>query len=117
MRARGQSFKETEAKLDDLKVKAQNIGMKINSQKSKEMRDIPKNKDRFYLGGREVEEVDKFRYTGCTFSQDGSANEDVTNRINKSRGVFAELRPIWTSLQIHKRTKLRVFKSNVITVF
>jgi hypothetical protein len=40
-----QSFKDTEAKLNGLKVEAQNTGMKINSQKSKEMRVNPKNKD------------------------------------------------------------------------
>jgi hypothetical protein len=38
-----QSFKDMEAKLTDLKVEAQSIGMKINSQKTKEMRVNPKN--------------------------------------------------------------------------
>jgi hypothetical protein len=49
-------------------------------------------------------------------SQDGGANEDVTNRKGKVRGAFAQLRPIWTSHQIHKRTKLRIFKINVMSV-
>jgi hypothetical protein len=49
-----------EAKLNDLKVEAQNIGMKINSKKTKEMRVNPKYKDRFYLGGYEIEEVNHF---------------------------------------------------------
>jgi hypothetical protein len=35
-----------EAKLNDLKVEAQNTGIKINSQKTKKMRVNPKNKDR-----------------------------------------------------------------------
>jgi hypothetical protein len=105
-----------EAKLNDLKVKAQNTGMKINSHKTKEMRVNPKNKHRFYLGGYEIEEVNKFRYLGCMGCQDGGANKDVTNRIYKARGAFAQLRPIWTSHQIHKKTKLRIFKSNVMSV-
>jgi hypothetical protein len=46
----------------------------------------------------------------------GGVNEDVTNRINKARGAFAQLRPIWTSHQIRKRTKLRIFKSSVMSV-
>jgi hypothetical protein len=41
-----QSFKDMEAKLYDLKVQAQNIGMKINYQKTKETRVCPKNKER-----------------------------------------------------------------------
>jgi hypothetical protein len=90
------SFRDMEAKLNDLKIEAQNIGMKINSQKTKEMRVIPKNKDRFYLGGYENEEVNKFFYLGCMVSQDGGANKDLRNRINKARGAFAQLRPTWT---------------------
>jgi hypothetical protein len=105
-----------EAKLNDLKVEAQNTGMKINSQKTKEMRVNPKNKDRFYLEGREIEVVNKFCYLGCMVSLDGGANEDVINRINKAKGTFAQLRSIWTSQQIHKRTKIKMFKSNVMSV-
>jgi hypothetical protein len=74
-----QSFKYMEAKLNDLKVEAQNIQMKISSQKTKELRVNPKNKDRLYLVGYEIEEVNKFCYLGCMVSQDGGANEDVTN--------------------------------------
>jgi hypothetical protein len=113
-----QSFKEMEAKLNDLKVEAQNIAMKINSQKTKEMRVNPKNKDRLYFGGYEIKEVNKFCCLRCMVSQDGGTNEDLTNRINTAREAFAQLRPIWTSHQIHKRTKLthRIFKSSVMSV-
>jgi hypothetical protein len=68
-----------EPKLNDLKAEAQNIGMKINSQKTKEMRVNSKNKDRLYLGGYEIEEVNKFFCLECMVPQDGGANEDVTN--------------------------------------
>jgi hypothetical protein len=111
-----QSFKDMDAKLYDLKVQAQNIGMKINYQKTKEIRVCPKNKERLYLGGYEIEEVNKFCYLGCMVSQHGCINEDAKNRKNKARGEFAQLRPIWTSHQIHKRTKLRIFTSNVMSV-
>jgi hypothetical protein len=63
-----------EAKLNYLKVEAQNTGMKINCQKTKEMRVNPKNKDRFYLGGYEIEKVNKFCYLECMVSQDGGPN-------------------------------------------
>jgi hypothetical protein len=49
-------------------------------------------------------------------SQHGCTNKDAINRKNKARGAFAQLRPIWTSHQIHKRTKLRIFTSNVMSV-
>jgi hypothetical protein len=46
-------------------------------------------------------------------SVDGGANEDVTNQRNEARGAFAQLRPVWTSCHIHKRAKLRIFKSKL----
>jgi hypothetical protein len=49
-------------------------------------------------------------------SQDGGTNKDVINLINKARGAFAQLRPIWTSHQINKRTKLGILESNVMSV-
>jgi hypothetical protein len=64
-----------ETKLNDFKVEAQNIGMKINSQKTKVMTVNPKNKDRLYFGVYEIEEVNKLSYLGCMVSQDGGANE------------------------------------------
>jgi hypothetical protein len=46
-----QRYKDMKAKLNDLKVEAQNIGMKINSQKTKEMRVNHKHKERLYFAG------------------------------------------------------------------
>jgi hypothetical protein len=80
------------------------------------MRVNPKNKDRFYLEGREIEEVNKFCSLGCVVSLDGGVNEDVINIINKAKGAFTQLRSMWISHQIHKRTKIRIFKSNVMSV-
>jgi hypothetical protein len=61
-----------------------------------------------YPGGYEIEEVNKFCNLGCMVSHDGGANKDITNRINKARGALDQLRPIWTSHQIHKRTKQNI---------
>jgi hypothetical protein len=94
-------------------LEAQNIGMKINCKKTKEMRVNPKHKDRLYLGGYEIEEVNKFCCLGCMVSRDGRSNEDIKSQVNTSLG---QLRPIWTSHQTHRRTKLRIFKSNVMSV-
>jgi hypothetical protein len=60
-----QSFKDMDAMLNHLQVEAQNIGMKINSQRTKQMRVNTENKDRLYLVGHEIEEINKFCYLGC----------------------------------------------------
>jgi hypothetical protein len=56
------SFKDTEAKLNDLKVEAQNTGMNIHYQKTKEMRVKSKNEERLHRVGYEIEDVNKFCY-------------------------------------------------------
>jgi hypothetical protein len=72
---------DIEAKLNDLKGEAQNIGMKIISQKTKEMRVSSKNKDRLYLGGYEIEKLQILLFGVCGFS--GWRYQQRCNRLNK----------------------------------
>lgn len=47
---------------------------------------------------------------------DGGTEADIKSRIKKAKGAFAQLRTVWTSRQILRQTKMRIFKSNVMTV-
>jgi hypothetical protein len=80
------------------------------------MRVKSKNEERLHRVGYEIEDVNKFCYLWCIVYQDGGANKDVTTRINKAKRAFVQRWPIWTSHQIHKGTKLRIFKSNATSV-
>jgi len=44
------------------------------------------------------------------------SEEDVASRIKKANGVFVQLYPVWRSLNISKKVKIRIFNTNVKSV-
>ena len=69
------------------------------------------------IDGQEIETVDKFTYLGSIVDVNGGTDSDVKSRINKARHAFAILKPIWKSRKITLRTKIRLFKTNVKSVY
>jgi hypothetical protein len=63
-----------------------------------------------------LKDIQEFVYLGSKVTTDGDCDQDVNTRINKDNQAFAMLRPIWrtTSLSIH--TKIKIFKSSVLSV-
>ena len=49
-------------------------------------------------------------------TNDGNTEAEIETRINKARGSFAALKNIWKTNMISKKTKIRIFKSNVLSV-
>ena len=49
-------------------------------------------------------------------TKDGNTEAEIKTRINKARGAFAALKNIWKMKMISKKTKIRIFKSNVLSV-
>ena len=47
---------------------------------------------------------------------DGNIREEVNIRIRKEAGAFKKLRNIWKSRKISRRTKIRLYVSNVRSV-
>ena len=64
----------------------------------------------------EIKEVDKFVYLGSVVSKDEGTDEDIKNRINKTRHVFNILGQIWRSKTLSVRNKIRIFNTNVKSV-
>jgi len=64
----------------------------------------------------EIEAVDNFTYLGSTISKEYGVKKDMQARLNKARGAFCRLRPIWKSKQYSLKTKLKLYNSNVKTV-
>ena len=60
--------------------------------------------------------MSKFVYLGGTVTQEGGSAEDIKSRLGKARAAFNKLRNIWKSSQLKLRTKLKIFKSNVVAV-
>ena len=63
-----------------------------------------------------MEAVEEFIYLGSVISTDNCAEKDIKNRINKAKGSYAMLRPIWNSREYSRKTKVKIFKSNVLSV-
>ena len=64
---------------------------------------------------RVVKEVNKFTDLGSKMTTDGDAESKINARLSKAGQAFASLRNIWKSKRISLKTKLRFFKSNVLT--
>ena len=80
------------------------------------MRINTSNADRLELDGEDIEEVEDSVYLGSNISKDGGSDRDIQVRIGKARTAFTILRPVWKSKKISRKTKLRIFNTNVKSV-
>ena len=49
-------------------------------------------------------------------TQEGGSDEDIKSRLGKARAALSKLRNIWKCSQLKLKTKLKIFKFNVIAV-
>lgn len=106
---------DMQTKLNLLSEHASNVGLRINTTKT-EFLTTAENKPTFSIYNEQIKEAEKFCYLGSVVTPDGGTTEDITSRINKARGTFAQLRNIWASNSISKQTKLKIYNSNVKSV-
>ena len=109
-------YEDAQRKLDILSRTAQTIGLKINIAKTKVMRNNHKFENPIVLQNEVVEEVQDFVYLGSTVSPDGDSEKDITEKIKKARQTFAMLNKIWKAKGLNLRTKLKIYRSNVLGV-
>ena len=81
------------------------MGLKVNAEKCKLLRINSRNND--------VVEVNRFVYLGATVPKEGGGTEEIHNRVVKTRGVFLRLQKIWSSHNISRRAKVRLYKTLV----
>ena len=103
-------------KSDKLARNAEKIGLQININKTKMLRNNSQTADPITIGRKDIEEVTEFTYRGAKVSTDGNSESEIKSRIRKARGAFAALKNIWKTNRISNRTKIRLFKSNVLSV-
>lgn len=92
------------------------VGLKINWQKTVNMRINNLNTAPVVIDGNNIGEVEEFCYLGSVISKQGGAMRDVEQRIKKAKAAFAILLPVWNSNKLSKKTKLRIFNTNVKSV-
>ena len=109
-------YSDIQRKSDELARNAEKIGLQININKTKMLRNNSQTADPITIGGKYIEEVTEFIYLGAKVSTDGNSESEIKARIIKARGAFAALNNIWKTNKISKRSKIRLFKSNVLSV-
>ena len=90
--------------------------LNINTTKFKTMRVNCGNNFAVVKGNNEVEDVDSSMYLGATLDKIGGNEADIKRRLFLARAAFAFLHKIWKSPKYSTRTKLLIFKTNVIAV-
>ena len=103
-------------KSDELAISAGKIGLKINTNKTKTLQNNSQTADPITIGGMDIEEVTEFTYLVAKVSTYENSESEIKARIRKARGAFAALTNIWKTNKISNRTRIRLFKSNVLSV-
>ena len=89
------------------------VGLNIHKTKSKVMKSNTTNLTPIILEGSALEEVDQFNYLGSIVDRQGGTDADVRGRIGKAKAAFLQLKNIWHSKDISRKTKIRIFNSNI----
>ena len=103
-------------KTNELESFARQTGLCININKTKVMEVKSNDNGHVLVGDEEIECVDNFTYLGAVIDVDKGATADITSRLRKARHAFWRLKKVWSSNQYSKKTKLRIYKSNVMSV-
>ena len=72
--------------------------------------------DTISIDGLEVEDVNFWIYLGATLHGAGGSHEDTSRILSVATRAYATLNPVWRSKTYSKHTKLRIFKSCVISI-
>ena len=112
------NYQGMQAKVTRLAKISAKTGLGISKSKTKVTRVKTRNVDNIKLDGEEIDKVEELTYLGSNISKDGGCDRDILARVGKARTAFPILRPVhvWTSKVISRKTKLRIFSTNVKSV-
>ena len=112
-----QKISHMRQKVDNLRRNSAKLGLKINVEKTKEMRvKTPVNTGCIRCGDDTIAKVDNFRYLGSIVAENGGSEEDIAMRKRSAQHVFVCLKNIWRARNISLKTKMRIFNASVKTV-
>ena len=100
---------DMQAKIYDMTRKAGETGLKISTKKTKHLRMNSRTEAAIMLNGEEIEDI------GYKMTTSGDTEKEIRTRISKASQAFATLRSTWRSRNVSTKTKIRLFKSNVLS--
>ena len=96
---------------------SKSYGMEINAEKTKLMTNNSSGIfAKIKLNGQELEVVEKFKYLGSIVSDEGSRPE-ILVRIAQTTAALARLKPIWRDKNITLRSKIKLMRTLVVSIF
>ena len=91
--------------------------MEISGEKTKIMtNNINGMTTALHIAGNTLDEVQSFKYLGAIISEEGSKPE-VLARIAQATAALSSLKKIWRDRNITLRSKIRLLRSLVISIF
>jgi hypothetical protein len=111
------TFYNMKKNLRELENKGKAVRLKINPANTKTMRINTKSKERFEANNKDVHDVTEFTYLGNVVTTTGGAEDEVNIRVRKANAAFIRLYSMWKAKEMSKKTKMKIFSSNVKSVF
>ena len=103
-------------KTNDLYAKGGCLGFKIRTSKTKEIRMNSKSRELKTVHEGAIEAVNGFIYLESKMHADRDSEHDVKRRLSKACRAFSMLKNVWKSKKLSRNTKIRIFKSDVLSV-
>ena len=109
-----ESEEELKSLLMKVKEESENVGLKINIQKTKIMASSPITS--WQIDGETMETVSDFIFGGSKITADGDCSHEIRRRLLLGRKVMSNLDSIFLSRAITLSTKVHVVKAVVFPV-
>ena len=109
-----ESEEELKSLLMKVKEESENVGLKLNIQKTKIMASSPITS--WQVGGETVETVADFIFLGSKITADGDCSHEIKRRLLLGRKVMTNLESIFTNRDITLPTKVCLVKAMVSPV-
>ena len=111
----GKSEEELKSFLMQVKEKRENVGLKLNIQKTKIMASGPISS--WEIHGETVETVSDFIFLGSKITSDGDCSHEIKRRLLYGRKVMTNLDSIFKSRDITLLTKVHLLKAMFLFLF
>ena len=109
-----ESEEELKSLLMKVKAESENVGLKLNIQKTKIMASCPITS--WEIDGETVETVPDFIFLGSKLTADGDCSHEIKRRLLLGRKVMTNLESIFKSRDITLPTKVHLVKAMVFPV-
>ena len=104
----------------NVKEAIESAGLYLNVDKTKMMvvkADTDPVDDTIVVDGEQIERLENFNFLGSSISSDGNCSREIDRRIGMTKSAAGALRKIWCSHNVSLRTKMRLMRSLVFSIF